>query len=126
MNWVEKLRYPMLVKFHCPKCGAAIGNFSVNPEGTPFSCPACDASLCAGPGYAHAVKWGCPILAAVLSLPILWLLSFLRWQLWLGSTLALTVLFGALVGIYGKIVFPPKLQLYMPEEPPLTLFRRRR
>jgi hypothetical protein len=115
---LKQLMYPATVKFKCPNCEGGIGYFDVviyfgeRWTKLPFRCSTCGSLLCVSSAYSWSVLLGCSLLA--LAVP-----SALRigpWLLWLGAVILLWFVLGSLAGAYMKVLFPPKIIRYYPDD----------
>lgn len=127
MGKLQNLLYPAGVKFKCPNCDRAIAYYDVaihfgeRCTTTPFRCSTCRFELCVSRAYSWSVMIGWTLLA--LAIP-----SALRigpWFLWLGAVALLWIILGSLAGAYIKILFPPKIIRYYPDDLSLDVHLRR-
>jgi hypothetical protein len=122
MTILDKIRYPALATLPCPNCGTQIANFEVNAAGLPFVCHNCAMRLCVSRFYQRSVKAGCVLLALLVAL----LLGLHPWFLLLGFTFVVSLVFGAIAGVYVNIFFPPKIEIYVSDDLSLNPRHRQR
>jgi hypothetical protein len=126
MDKLLQLLYPASVKFKCPRCNSEIPYFDVKIGfgerwvREQFPCPSCKCSLCVSGTYAWLVFLGCFVLAVSISVGI----GVHPWLLLLLSTFCIWFLLGMLAGAYVKVLFPPKITQFYPNDLSLNLGKK--
>jgi hypothetical protein len=123
MDKMLQLLFPDTVKFRCPTCNSEIGNFEVKMgfgehwTRQQFPCPSCKLPLCVSGTYAWLVLLGCILgavaVSAALNIRPRFLVAICAW-----------VLLAKLASAYVKVLFPPKIRRYYPDDLSLDLWRK--
>ena len=118
MEKLTQLLNPSAMKFQCPDCKSEIPYFDVKIgfgdrwTREQFQCLACKSLLCVSAVYSWSVFVGTLLAAVAISL----LIGIHPWSFLLIVTMCIWFFLGMLAGAYVKILFPPKILQYYPND----------
>jgi hypothetical protein len=122
-----ELMSPSAFKLKCPSCNGEIPQFDVViafggfGKKLPFRCPTCDCSLCVSAVYS----WSVVFILSLLVFGIPTILKVRPWLLWCIVVVFLWIAISAVISVYVRIFFPPKILKYYPDDLSLNTSQRR-
>jgi hypothetical protein len=99
----------------CTGCGTALAAKDIVAAG-PFPCPVCQTQLQASGSYTQLIGWG----SAFVSIIVLAALGFRGFRLLCAVLIAFVPVLYVATN-FAKYLFPPRIEIYLPEDAALKL-----